>query len=153
MDMMDPEIEVFLIAVAMSHSLQEADFTVIDFDFAGADGMVIPIEQEGFPELQLFGGIQQDPNPAGLRLADPAFKFLFSQRSRDRIKKETEPFFHVIGGGQRLVELQSLLQPVPFIFGAIGMGFKVLRRFEQQPAAAFKYRFAHGIGLPVQIPA
>ena len=76
MEVEDTKFEVFIISVAASLSLEHADLSVHNFQFAGADRMFVPIEDERLPDHQLACGIYQDSYLAALCFLNPCLKFL-----------------------------------------------------------------------------
>ena len=71
MEVEDSEFQVLVISIAVCVSLEGFDFTIGSFQFCGTDAMFVPIEQERFPHLQLFGSIVEDLDAADMGFVDP----------------------------------------------------------------------------------
>jgi hypothetical protein len=67
----DSEVEIIFVSVAAGLSLEQSDLSVHDLQFAGTDGMFIPIQDKRLPHHQFRRGICQNFNSAGLGFTYP----------------------------------------------------------------------------------
>ena len=133
----DFQSEVFLIAESVGLPLERLDLVVHSFQRTSGDRSVVPGQDAVSVTLKSFGKRLQKADAAGPSADAPAIQKSF-RYCPDRLFPELpQVLFEIIGGGQRPVELERLVQSLVFV----SLLIKVFRIFQQQPAGSLQNVF------------
>ena len=102
--------------------MEEFDFVVGSLQGSGRDGVVVPVEDSFAVGLQCAGKLHQLPDPAGCGGGDPAVEDDAGGGLVLLHPDLGEVFLEVVGRGQRLVQLEGLLQSLAFVAFRIEVG-------------------------------
>ena len=142
------QFEELLVAVAVGLALECFDFVVETFQRSGTDGAAVVVQQAGAVEVEGVGHLDQHREFRRLGASAPVVEEPGRGGEVLLVPEESEFLFHVVGGGQRLVDPQGLVEPLAFggVFVPPGtlFGVEVLGVFEEEPAGALEHGFAEG---------
>ena len=95
--------------------MEEFDFVVGSFEGAGRDGVVRPVEDSFAVGLQCACELHELFDTAGFGVCKPVIEDDAGGDFARLLPDLGEVFLEVVGRGQRLVESESLLQPLAFV--------------------------------------
>jgi len=104
----DFEVEEFLVAESVVLALHGFDFVVGAFEGSGGDGMIVPGEDALGVGQESAGELLDDADAGSQGLQIPRLEEPAGLGFAGLVPQLSQIFLEIVGGGQRLIQLQGL---------------------------------------------